>query len=118
MSQKIPFDQASKILEVWKTNESKIQGLSEHLQLIGMRPESPIIEAYWGLFDCHTELIAAILGVEDWTDQTHCKNDLDWYANECRMGRDPKTGVSTCGKVRKIETINDLLWLIGYKEVA
>ena len=77
------------------------------IDLLQLHPESPICETVWRLQSALTAATGDLVGGDplDW---------LGWYSMENDMGRKGlEAGLGDEEPLRKISTLEDLLWLMG-----
>lgn len=91
-------------LNAWQKRIEETEAMLNRVSdVIGLRPESPVLQAIWSLETDYTKSVAALVGGQ--------YESLFWFWMENGMGRESfEAGPN--GKTRKIKTIKDLLWLI------
>ena len=91
------------MLQAWEARHKQIDALISSLGALAPAPESPLIEAIWGLFDDYTRAVAMVVGdASEW---------MNWFAFENDFGeRGHPAGCE--GGMREIKTLGDLYWLI------
>lgn len=97
-------DEKLNILRDWHAAMEKSNMLIEPIIAAAkLGPESPLCGAVWLLQDALTASTSARIG-DGW-------GNLDWYAHENDLGKN-KDEAGPPGKMRKISTLKDLMWLI------
>lgn len=97
-------DEKLNILRNWQATMEKSDALFVPIiEAMQLAPESPACEAVWLLQAELTTATSARIG-DHW-------DNLSWYALENDFGKS-KREAGPPGKMRKIRTLKDLLWLI------
>ena len=95
----------------WQQAMEKVDStIDPVINLLQLHPESPVCETVWRLQSALTAATADLVGGDplDW---------MGWYALENDMGRKGlEAGHGDEAPLRKISTLEDLLWLMGDDE--
>jgi hypothetical protein len=92
------------LLNEWKKRIEETEAMIKRVSdLMGLDPESPVLQAIWAIETDYTKSVAALVGDR--------YESLFWYWMENGMGR-KSFDAGPKGKTRKIKTLKDLLWLI------
>lgn len=105
-----PMTQEQKLAALTRWQQAMEQAdatIDPVIDLLQLHPESPICEAVWRLQSALTAATGDLVGGDplDW---------LGWYALENEMGQKGlEAGHGDEAPLRKISTLEDLLWLMG-----
>ena len=85
---------------------AEIESLFDVLEdVAGITPEGRLMEGVYALVEGYTDAIEAAF--------PECKEWLSWWLCECRLGQKPKEVRTKDGEARLIESVDDLIWIIG-----
>lgn len=95
-----------KHLKEWERLQKALDAQLDLLyDLTGTQPESPLLNAIYGVAEGHTKAVAQIVGDgSDW---------LDWWKWECEYGARVMQAANLDQKLRKIDTLSKLAGLIA-----
>jgi hypothetical protein len=99
-------------LKKWRDIHDRCEAVSNPIkELFGDQPETKINDAIWCGFEFATEQLNARLCA----DEVERFNDwMLYFAYDCDMGKKPKQVTKPNGESRKIATLDDVLWCMGY----
>jgi hypothetical protein len=99
-------------LQKWQAIRDKCESVSKPLrELFGDMLDTKVNEAIWCGFEFATEQLNARLCA----DEVERFNDwMLYFTYECDMGKNPRQVTKPSGESRKIATLDDVLWCMGY----
>lgn len=103
----MPIDEIVKRLEAWADRQRHLQAQYEALRaLTNADFECALLAPVWSVWSAYTVAVSELVGDEnEW---------LQWYEQECDMGRRPKEVTSLGGKTIKVRTLRQLARVIAY----